>query len=317
MFWGRRRKIRPAMTTAPLPRDYSATARLGIAMAVTAAVGYGLMITATRMTYDAGSNPLTMICARALVPAVILAAVMLLQRRSFALAPGAFRPVAGVALGQLGITVGYMSAVAYIPVSLAALVFYAYPILVAGIVAVTGHSRVGGAATLAFAAAFAGLGLALAPSFAVLDLRGLGLAFCATLAGTLLMFSADRLPPGQDMLSLGFYMNLFALVAVGPVAVASGSLAMPQTATGWGALAFVCLGYLGAFVAMVGSVRYAGPLRASLVFNLEPVVAILGAILLLGETLGLVQVLGVALVLAALVVATLAERPSPPLPPSA
>jgi len=305
------------MTAAPLPRDFSATGRLGITLAAMSAAGYGLMITATRLTYEAGSNPLTVICLRALVPALLLTAVLLATRRRFALAPGAFWPVAGVCLGQLGITVGYLSAVAFIPVSLAALIFYAYPILVAAIVALTGHSRVGWKAGLAFAAAFAGLALALAPSFGVLDPRGLGLALCATLAGTLLVFAADRLPPGQDMLPLGLFMNLCALAVVGPVALAAGAVALPQTATGWGALAFIWLGYLAAFFAMIGAVRYAGPLRAALVFNLEPVIAIVSAILLLGEALSLGQVVGVALVFAALTLATLGERRLPPLQPPA
>ncbi len=305
------------MTAAPLPRDRTTTTRLGISLAVMSATGYGLMITATRLTYEAGSNPLTVICLRALVPALALAAVMLVLRRRFALAPGAFWPSVGICLGQLGITVGYLSAVAYIPVSLAALIFYAYPVLVAAIVAVTGHSRVGWPAALAFLAAFAGLALALAPSFGALDPRGLGLALCATLAGTLLMLAADRLPPAQDILPLGFFMNLTALAAVGPVALATGAPVLPQTALGWGALAFICLGYLAAFFGMVGAVRYAGPLRASLVFNLEPVLAIVSAVLLLGEALSLGQVVGVALVFAALTLATLAERPAPPLPPPA
>jgi drug/metabolite transporter (DMT)-like permease len=305
------------MTTAPVLRDFSATSRLGLALAVTSATGYGLMITATRLTYDAGSNPVTVICARALVPALLLAAVMLARRTSFALAPGAFWPVAGIALGQLGITIGYLSAVAFIPVSLAALVFYAYPVLVAALLAATGHSRVGWAAALAFAAAFFGLAMALAPSFSILDLRGLGLALCATLSGTLLMLAADRLPAAQRMLPLGFYMNLLTLAVVGPYALASGGLTAPVSATGWGALSFVCLGFLIAFFATVGAVRYAGPLRTSLVMNLEPVVAIVGAIVVLGEALGAVQLVGVGLIFAALTLSTLAERPSPPLPPVA
>src|SRR3546814_2251866 len=74
---------------------------------------------------------------------LILAALMLARGSAFALRPGALRPVVGIALGQLGITIGYLSAVAYIPVSLAALVFYAYPVLVAGLLPLTGRGRVG------------------------------------------------------------------------------------------------------------------------------------------------------------------------------
>src|SRR3546814_97794 len=131
------------MSIAPLARDFSGTARLGLALAVASAIGYGTMITATRLSYDAGSNPLTLICARAAVPAAILALLMLARGSAFALRPGALWPVAGIALGQLGITIGYLSAVAYIPVSLAALVFYAYPVLVAGLLPLTGRGGVG------------------------------------------------------------------------------------------------------------------------------------------------------------------------------
>src|SRR3546814_354540 len=98
------------MSIAPLARDFSGTARLGLALAVASAIGYGTMITATRLSYDAGSNPLTLICARAAVPAAILALLKLARGRAFALRPGALRPVAGIALGQLGTTIGYLTA---------------------------------------------------------------------------------------------------------------------------------------------------------------------------------------------------------------
>lgn len=307
----------PAMTATPLPRDFSATVRLGLALAALSSAGYGLMISATRLAYDAGSNPATVIFLRAAVPALMLAVVLLIWRRGFVLAPGALRPIAGVALGQLGCTIGYLGAVAYIPVSLAALIFYAYPVLVAGLLALTGHSRVGWTAGLAFVAAFAGLALALAPSFSVLDPLGLALALGAAFSGVLLVLAADRLPASQGMLPLGLCMNLFAVALVGPFAFATGAFTLPATALGWGALAFVCLSYLAAFFGMIGAVRFAGPLRAALVFNLEPVIAIASAVLLLGETLSGIQVLGVGLVFAALTLATLAERPSPPLPPPA
>jgi drug/metabolite transporter (DMT)-like permease len=288
------------MTTAPLARDFSATARLGVVLAIVSAVGYGTMITATRLSYDDGSNPLTLICARAAVPPAILAQLMLGRGSAVALLPRAVWPV---------------GAVAYIPVSLAALVFYAYPVLVAGLLPLIGRGRVGWTAALAFLAAFAGLALALAPSFAVLDPLGLALAVGAALSGAALMLAADRLPPAQDMLAVGLYMNLAALAVAAPYALITGGLAAPVTAVGWGAIAYVCLGFLGAFLAMIGAVRYAGALRTALVFNVEPVVAIASAVLLLGETLSSAQVLGVGLVFAALTLATLAERPSPPLPP--
>src|SRR3546814_20361866 len=119
------------MSIAPLARDFSGTARLGLALAVASAIGYGTMITATRLSYDAGSNPLTLICSRAAVPAAILALLLLASRSTFALRPGALWPVAGLPLGQLGITIRYLSAAARHPVSLPAAFLYALTLLVA------------------------------------------------------------------------------------------------------------------------------------------------------------------------------------------
>lgn len=301
----------------PAVGDFSATSRLGLLLAVVGASSYGVMISITRLAYDEGTNPVTLICARALVPSLIITAIILARRASFALVPGAFWPVVGISLGQLGITIGYLSAVAYIPVSLAALVFYAHPVLVAALLGLFGRSRVGWIAAPAFAAAFAGLGLALAPSFSVLEPLGLGLAFCATLSGTLLLLSADRLPARQGVLPVGLYMNLVALAVAAPYALASDSLAAPQSPLGWSALAIVCLGFIIAFFSVVGAVRFGGALRTALIFNLEPVIAILSAMLLLGESLSALQGAGVALVFAALTLATLAEKQHPPLPPAA
>src|SRR3546814_20170721 len=90
---------------------------------------------------------------------------MLARGSAWCLQPGALWPVAGIALGQLGITIGYLRAVAYIPVSLAALVFYAYPVLVAGLLPLTGRGGVGWTPAAAFLAPSAGLALARAPSF--------------------------------------------------------------------------------------------------------------------------------------------------------
>jgi drug/metabolite transporter (DMT)-like permease len=301
----------------PAQRDTAATSGLGLLLAVVGSASYGLIITATRLAYDAGSNPITVICARAAVPAALIGLIMLARRQTFRLAPGAIGPMAGIALGQLGITIGYLGAVAYIPVSLAALVFFAHPVLVAVVLGLFGQSRVGWAAGLAFAAAFAGLTLALAPSFGLLDPRGLALAAGSAFSGTLLILAADRLPAAQDVLPVGLYMNLFALAAVAPYGLLTGAFAAPQSGLGWGAIAFVCLAYVVAFFGVVGAIRLAGALRAALVFNLEPVIAIVSAIAVLGEALDAAQILGVVLVFSALTLATLAERRRPAVAPPA
>lgn len=75
-------------------------------------------------------------------------------------------------------------------------------------------------------------------------------------------------------------------------------------------------GYLAGFALQMVAARRAPAAMIGLIFCLEPVVAILFAGLILGETLSHAQMIGTLLVLAALVASSLAElRREPQTPP--
>ena len=65
--------------------------------------------------------------------------------------------------------------------------------------------------------------------------------------------------------------------------------------------------YAGAMLSMFVALHAAGAVPTSLIFNLEPLVAIAAAAILLGERLMPVQMGGVALVIGALMLASLAR----------
>jgi drug/metabolite transporter (DMT)-like permease len=78
-------------------------------------------------------------------------------------------------------------------------------------------------------------------------------------------------------------------------------------ATCWAGLGGVTLFYVVGTLSMFLALHGAGSLRSSLIFNLEPVVVICAAAVLLGERLAPLQMAGVALVIAALTLASLAR----------
>jgi len=91
-----------------------------------------------------------------------------------------------------------------------------------------------------------------------------------------------------------------------PLAAIDGSLTLiPGTALGLVGLAGVSITYLLGVLAFFAALIRIGPLKAALLAQLEPVVSILAAVLILGEQLSLAQGAGVVLVLGAL--ATLAR----------
>ena len=222
----------------------------------------------------------------------------------------ALRPrdvAAGLALGAVAYAVQagcYFAALERLDASIAALLVYTFPAIVAVGAVALGRERLD--ARRAVALVLAGGGLALVVGGAGtgrLDGAGAALALAAAVmyAGYILVSDglAARLGP----------MPLTTLVCTGAgVSLVAGSAALGELrpgavgAEGWLALlglAVVCtVGAIGAFFA---GLRRVGPTTASILATGEPVVTVALAFAAFGETLAAVQLAGGALVVAAVV----------------
>ena len=142
-----------------------------------AAVSLAFITTFAQLSYQNGSTPLTLITFRALTRTILLIVLarviegpIKINRENL---PSLL--MAGLGLGM--ITLGYMSSVAYIPVGLAALIFYLFPLVLLDYEAVRDRQRPGIRRITAFSLSFTGLALALGPSLESLDIRGVAIAF--------------------------------------------------------------------------------------------------------------------------------------------
>jgi len=275
----------------------------GLITAAIAAASLGLVTTGVRLAYDGGMNPSTLIAFRVAVGLIGTFAVALVMRRAFTLPAQARWPMIGVTAGSLTIAFGYMGAVFFIPVSLAALIFYLFPILILGVTAVVARRLPSLATMAAFAAAFAGLALALGSSLDTLDWRGLALAFAAAVGGTIFLITAARASRRMDAVVLTFYTQLIGLPIVTAAMLSMGGPVMPTTDIGWLGLTVAAGAYIVGVILQMVAVRLADPAPVSMVSNLEPLVTLVIAAAILGERLSTIQYLGCALVLAAVMVA--------------
>ena len=149
------------LAAASAPRGSVA---LGLGVAAFSAASFGFITTLARLSYLGGGSPETVIAARYLTAILVLGAIVLVLRRPLAFTRGDWPQLLVATLGVFGLTVGYLSAVAYIPVGLAALIFYTFPLMVAAFTAVSEWRTPGWRAAAGFLAAFAGLALALGPA---------------------------------------------------------------------------------------------------------------------------------------------------------
>src|SRR5262249_3142502 len=112
---------RPAPAGAPV---------IGLALVALSATCYGLVPIFARFAYAAGATPLTLLSLRYVVATLALWAALLARRRPLLLP--ADRRFAGVATGVFLAIIAwsFLAAIRMIPVSLAALLFLTYPLLV-------------------------------------------------------------------------------------------------------------------------------------------------------------------------------------------
>jgi len=263
------------------------------------ATSYGVIPIFARLAYEAEATPLTLLSLRYLAAVAVLAVGLRLAGRPLRLPPG--RRLAGVITGILFAIMAYtyLAAIRVIPVSSAVLLFFTYPVLVTLVGWLRGDG-LGLRRALAVLAAFIGLALALGVEIANLDPVGVALASLGSLTYTFGIFYFGRATTGTDPMTVSFQAMATCAAIFTPLALFRGEILPPDTALGLLGTLGVVVTYFVGLVAFFGALPRIGPIRTALLSQLEPVVSILAAVIVLREELGAIQGLGIALVLGAL-----------------
>ncbi len=269
------------------------------------AASFGLITTQSRLAYDGGATPLTLAFVRPIAFVVVFGLLLVVIRRPWRLSRRGVVATLWMSVCLLMMSLGYLGSVYFIPVSLAALIFYTFPFYVALLSTLTGREAMTAAKVWALLAAFGGLALALGPSFTALDWRGVALALTAAVGvGTTIAFGGAVMR-ANDPLVMNVGINFWMMLVLSAYVLASRSVVFPVTALGTAGLIGATACYLVAFTTWLLGLRIVNPIPAAVLSNIEPLVTIAAAWLILGERLGPLQLLGVALVIAAIIGMTL------------
>jgi len=288
---------------------------MGIGTVLLSALLISLAPTAAKVAYQEGANPLAVIAVRTAIGASGIALYLSLRHLWPRQGLRAFRRSALSGLAQVLTAVGFLGAVAYIDVSLAALIFYFHPFLVA----IVGHFRGDMAMSPlrlgCIAAAIAGLGMVFGVTFASLNAVGIALSLLGMAAITLLIFVVADVSKSIGPVAANFYMTLWAafyLLAVaifGPLSGWMAPMALPTSVAGWIAILGTGVTTTTGYILFFVGARAIGVTRAAIWSVTEPVFAILFAILLVAEWLTPWQWLGVAVVVGSLFLFERAANP--------
>jgi drug/metabolite transporter (DMT)-like permease len=284
-------------------------AAAGLAMAVASATLYGLNIGYARLALFEGVSGSTIVVYRVVLMLALVSAAAAGLRRSLRVARGerGLMIVLGLATTLIGVC--YLSAVAFIPVAVAVVVFYTYPVMIVLASPVVDGTRLTPTLLGVVALALAGVVLVVGPAFQDLDWRGLALALCASLATATQFFAAARCRR-TGVYAKVFWIHVLVLPAAALIGLAAGNLAPPSNLLlAPYAVAMTVGGYVIGFVLQFMALVRIPAVAAGIIFCAEPVVAALSSTVILDEPLSPVQWIGGALVLAAIVAnVVMAER---------
>ena len=296
----------PDKSAAASPLACASTPRrrlwLGLALLLLSALMFSLHNALARLAYDEGVAPTTINAAR--TTAVLLMFVLMFG------AQGQWPRVPRAAWLAFAVTVFCYSlhnpllliAFKFIPVSLAILVLYLYPLLVAFMAAAIGQERLRRRTLAAAAVAFAGVALVLEIGGVALDWRGLALAAVSAAALAANIVGAAQLNRHMRALAVPFALSMVGTAVFIALMLADGGPTLPASVHGWWILAGATLTSPAAIIAFYFALPRAGAPRSSLAMNVEPVITVLLAVWLLGESLGWIQIAGAVLIIGALAV---------------
>jgi drug/metabolite transporter (DMT)-like permease len=279
----------------------------GLSLALGSATVYGLNIGFARLASFAGVSGASLVVYRVVLMLVVIGGAALLLRTSLAV-PRDERRVVGL-LGVATTFVGlcYLSSVAFIPVAVAVVVFYTFPILIVLLSPVVEGTSLTPALLGVAALALLGVLLVVGPDFEHLDWRGMALAMGASVATTIQFFAAAR-TKRTGILAKSFWVHLVVLPTAALIGAALGALAPPSAlALAPLAVAATVGGYVFGFVLQLMALSRITAVVAGVVYCAEPVVAAVSSTAILDERLSAIQILGGALVICAIMLNVVIE----------
>jgi probable blue pigment (indigoidine) exporter len=283
--------------------DFSKTGerRLALGPGIIAATSFAFSDALAKFVFAAGGDVLTLALIRGVIGLGILSVYL---RLGPPLKPDTARTrLIALALGLLfaAVVYGLFEAIALITVPIAVLTYFIYPLLTGIGGFLFGVERMSWQGALAAVVAFLGLALMIGAYPAHLSTLGIALALGAALARAVFLLVARAELQDADP-RLTTWNSLISSTAVFALAAAlTTNWHPPQSALGWFSVLVVSVSTASGILMLYVSTNRIGPFRTALVMNLEPLLASLLSVPLLGEIITPLQALGGAVMLGALV----------------
>ena len=194
---------------------------------------------------------------------------------------------------------GYLSAVKHIKVSMAAALFYTFPLQVAVFSWVMGFEPLSLRRITALSLGFIGVLFVISLGLSEMNIYGIVLALGAGCGVALTSVLFSRVADINNSVALMLWSMVVACLFGWVFTFLLDDFALPHTWGGWNGFLVSMFGFSLSVIAYYLALPMIGAIRAAIVANLEPIIAVLMAMLILQERLGTLQVTGIVLIVTA------------------
>ena len=289
---------------------------VGLLLIAISAASFGVMPILARFAYAAGANPITTLWLRFGIAAVVMTVIMLVRRMPFPRGRVLLGLVLMGALGYAGLSLAYFTALTMASAGLVALLLYLYPalVMVLSVIFLREHLSRVKVEVLFLALVGTTLTTGLVGGASAL---GIFLGIVAALLYAIYILVGSHVVHQAGPIASSTIVMISAATSYSGMVIIHGP-ALPQSMSGWAAVVAIALvSTVLAFVTFFAGLKLVGPITASTLSTLEPVVTVGLAAVVLGETMDLLQLCGGVLILLAAITLirseTRQQRPNDPL----
>jgi len=281
----------------------------GILLIGLSAASFGTLAIFGRYAYADGMDTFTVLFLRFAIAAVVMASLLMLRRETLPGGRVLMQLIGMGALGYVGQSFMYLTAIKYASAGLVALLLYLYPFFVLTLSAIVFRERVTRLKVFALVLALVGTALTVDPAGG--QFIGALMAIAAAAVYSVYIIVGTNVMKHVSAVQSSTVIFASAGAVYGLLMTLNGTH-FPASNAGWLAIAGVVLiATTIPVVAFLIGLERVGPTNAAMLSTLEPVVTVLLAAWLFQERLNAVSLLGGGLILIAVVLLTRNELRQP------
>ena len=277
----------------------------GVIFALVAGILFGLIGPTTKIAYNSGASVALTIFLRYAVASIIILPFIPYQKNLLEIFKKNLKYFLSISAGSILLTLGLLTSVIFIEVSLTILIFCLYPIYVLLFSIIVDKEKISLIVKILFFVTFLGIVLVIGPSFKVINIVGILLAFLASLGSTSMIIVNQKMSiKGISPIPINIFINVFNTIFFFVILKIFFSLNFNFDINIYLLILIPSVCYSFALLSQLIAIPKIGQSYTALFLYLEPVVGVLGAVFLLKENLETYQMIGASIVIISLLSAS-------------